>query len=101
MTGITADPAALATVADSASLTAGRLSAGADPGEAPPVFAIPQASRFLASLTAARARQAAAATDLARFYADAGVCLTGLAGALDRQETTAAGCFGSLHGGRS
>lgn len=101
MTGITAEPAALTTVADHAAQTAGRLSAGADPGEGPPVFALPQASRFLAALTAARTRQAAAATDFARFYADAGTSLTALTGTLTSQEDAAAGSFGAFTGGPS
>jgi hypothetical protein len=101
MTGITAEPAALTAVADRAALTAGRLAAGTDPGEGPPVFALPQASRFLTALTAARTRQAAAANDFARFYADAGASLTTLAGALTRQEDAAADSFSTFTGGPS
>jgi hypothetical protein len=65
------------------------------------VFALPQASRFLTALTAARTRQAAAANDFARFYADAGASLTTLAGALTRQEDAAADSFSTFTGGPS
>lgn len=98
MTGITAETAALSAVARHAALTAGRLSTGADPGQGPPVFGLPQAARFLASLTAARARQSAAATGFARFYADAGASLTDLSGTLTGQENAASRSFGTLHG---
>lgn len=102
MTGITVDLTSLAGVAGHASDAAGRLTTGADPGGGtPPVFALPQAARFLAAFTAARERQAGAARDFARFYTDAGSALTGLGGTLADREDAAARGFGRTDGGRS
>ncbi|AGP31430.1 hypothetical protein [Corynebacterium terpenotabidum] len=99
MTGITAETSALTAAARRAAATADRLTAGTDPGGGPPVFALPQAARFLAALTDARARQATAATDFARFYSDAGAALTDLGGALTAQEGTTVERLQALGGG--
>lgn len=91
MTGITVDLTSLTGVAERAADAAGRLRGGTDPGGGlPPVFALPQAARFLTAFTAARDRQAGAAGDFARFYADAGAALTDLTGKIADGEDAAA-----------
>lgn len=98
MTGITVDLTHLQAAARHARNTAGRLAAGADPGTGPPVFALPQAERLLAALTAARRNQAGAAESFAHFYADAGSSLTALGRTVSDREDTAARGFSGMGG---